>query len=148
MTRLTLTRHVAAPRAEVFAVFTDLAGCMARIASIRKIEFLTPGPFGAGTRWRETRMMYGKERAEILEVTAFDPPSGYTVACASCGAVYTTVFRFEEAGAATRVTMEFVSRPVTFMARLLAVMMTPMMGSMRKALESDLDALKHAAEER
>ncbi|MDK2973525.1 MAG: hypothetical protein PWP23_3280 [Candidatus Sumerlaeota bacterium] len=148
MARLTLTRSVAAPREEVFAVFTDLEGCTERIDSISKVELLTPGPFGAGTRWRETRVMYGKERAEILEVTEYDPPAGYTVACASCGSLYTTVFRFEEDGAATRVTMEFVSRPMTFMARVLSVMMAPMMGAMRKALESDLDALKHAAEKR
>lgn len=148
MARLTLTRHVAAPREQVFAVFTDLEGSAARIDSIRKVERLTPGPFGAGTRWSETRVMFGKERTEILEVTAFDAPTGYTVACVSCGAVYTTVFRFEEDGAATRVTMEYVARPMTFMARVLAVMMTPMMGAMRKALEGDLDALKHAAEKR
>ena len=39
-----------------------------------RLEKLTEAPYGVGTKWRETRKMFGREASELFEVTEFDPP--------------------------------------------------------------------------
>ena len=62
------------PIDRVFSIATDLQNAPERIGGITKLEVLTDGPFGLGTRWRETRVMFGREATEVMWVTAFDPP--------------------------------------------------------------------------
>ncbi len=148
MPSLTIERTVNAPAAHVFARYTDLPNAAAMIPAIKKLDILTPGPVGKGTRFRETRVMFGKEATETMEITAFDPPRAYTIEGDSCGSHYSTTFTFAPAGggAATRMTMHFVCRAQTLTAKLLAPLSLLMMGFMRKALEGDVDAMKAAAE--
>ena len=56
-------RHVAAPVERVWALATDLEGSPRVVRGIEAVEVLTPGPFGVGTRWRETRRMFGRSAA-------------------------------------------------------------------------------------
>ena len=44
------------------------------IPDITALEMLSEGPFGEGTRWRETRVMFKKEAVEEMWVTGFPPP--------------------------------------------------------------------------
>lgn len=98
---------------------------------------------GPGTRWRETRVMMGKEATEAMEITAFDPPHGYTAEAESCGSHYWTRFSFAPDGAGTRVEMTFEGKPLTWSARIMNVLMgwlvTPMV---RKCLTQDLADVK------
>lgn len=48
----------------VFEAISDLEHAAERIGAIKEIEMLTDGPVGKGTRWRETRLMFGKECTE------------------------------------------------------------------------------------
>ena len=147
MPSLTIERTVNAPAAQAFRHFSDLANAPATMPAIKKLEILTPGPVGKGTRFRETRIMFGKEATETMEITAFDPPRSYTVEGDSCGSHYSTTFTFAPAGsAATRVGMHFTCRAQTLGAKLMAPVSFLMMGVMRKALEGDMDAMKAAAE--
>jgi hypothetical protein len=43
------------------------------------MEQITPGPIGVGTRYRETRLMNGKEAQAELEIARFEPPSDYAM---------------------------------------------------------------------
>ncbi|MFN0011712.1 MAG: SRPBCC family protein [Phycisphaerales bacterium] len=147
MPSLTIQRTVNAPAQRAFAHFSDLANVPAMIPAIKKLEILTPGPVGKGTRFRETRIMFGKEATETMEITAFEPPRSYTVEGHSCGSLYATTFSFEPAGsAATLVTMHFSCHAQTLTAKLMIPLSFLLMGVMRKALESDMDAMKAAAE--
>jgi hypothetical protein len=65
-------------------VFTDLDGAAERVDGIQKLEKLTDGPVGLGTRFRETRRMFRKEAAEEMEFTAFEPGRSYGVCCDAC----------------------------------------------------------------
>ena len=85
-----LTEHVAAPPAEVFAVFADFEGAPQRTSGIDKLEVLTEGPIGPGTRFRETRTMFGRQTTEELEIVAFDEGRSYSVRCESCGCEFRT----------------------------------------------------------
>src|SRR5690606_37390928 len=85
MPKIEVSRSVNAPPATVFEMLTDLEGAPRRIPAIQKIEMLTPGPVGVGTRFRETRVMFGREASETMEFVAFEPGRSYTVTAFSCG---------------------------------------------------------------
>jgi hypothetical protein len=147
-----MTKRINAPVDVVFDVASDLEHAARRIRGIEKIELLTPGPVGVGTRWRETRRMMGREATETLEITAFDPPRSYTAGCHSCGATMETTFRFTEIGrgsgpAATELTLDIRCEARSLFAKLMSPLTRLMFEKvMRGCMESDLDDLARAAE--
>ena len=149
MSSFQMTKHVAAPVDVVFDIASDLAHATEHVRGIEKIELLTSGPIGVGTKWRETRRMMAREATETLEITAFDRPRTYTVGCDSCGCYFQTVFQFEPHAGGTAVTLEVTTKAQTFMAKLMSPIGNLMMGKvMRKCIEDDLDDVKRVAESR
>jgi hypothetical protein len=146
MPSFTLSKLIAAPPAAVFDLFADIPHAAGRIKAIKMIDMLTPGPVGVGTRFKETRVMFGKDCTEEMQVTAFDPGRGYEVTCQSCGAEYRTVFRFTPEGSGTRVDAEFRTRALSLMAKLMVPLGWLMVGMMKKCVDQDLEDLKKVAE--
>lgn len=146
MGRMTVSTHIAAPQQEVFALLADLEGAADRIEAIQKIELLTDGPVGKGTRWRETRRVFKREATEELEISAFDPPNGYDVTCESCGCTFTTRIRCTPEGGGATVTMSMQSKANTFVAKLMRPLGFLMAGAMKKCVAKDLEELKRHAE--
>ena len=142
MASLTCRRRIAAPISRVFAVFTDFAGAADRISGIQSIEVLTDGPVGSGTRFRETRVMFGKEATEEMEITAFEPDTAYTVEADSQGCRFVTTFDFESVDGGTDVTMVFTGHAQSFFAKLMTPLTWLLAGTTRKLIEADLDDLK------
>jgi hypothetical protein len=144
-----MTKYVAAPVEVVFDVASDLANAAEHVRGIEKIELLTPGPIGVGTKWRETRKMMGREATETLEITAFDRPRSYSVGCTSCGCYFESTFRFVPAAAGTKVTLDVNTRALTLFAKLMSPLGNLMMGkTFRKCLNDDLEDVKRVAESR
>jgi len=135
--------RVDAPAEAVFAKASDIEGSPAQQPKIKRIEMLTPGPVGIGTRWNETRAMGKKEATVTLEITEFDPPRSYTVECDSAGTHYTTTISAEPAGDSSTLRATVHAKPSGFFAGLLAKMV---MGMMRKEIHEDLLCIKRAAE--
>ena len=78
--RIEASRVVNAPPEAVWAIVTDLAETANVIEAIESIEVLQgPDPLAVGTRWRESRTMFGKTASEEMEVTELDPGRSYTV---------------------------------------------------------------------
>lgn len=150
MTRLVVTETIAAPPDQVFALATDLAGAADRVDGIESIELLTEGPFGVGTRWRETRQMFGKPATEEMEVAALEPGRSYTTEAASHGCRYVSGFTCKSDGEGTQASLFFEGHPTTLSARVLMIVMAPlnwlMMRQVRKLLAEDLADLRRAAE--
>ncbi len=63
---------IARPAADAWAVLTDLDQASSLMPDVVRIERLTDGPFGEGTRWNETRRMGKREGSSEIRVTAFD----------------------------------------------------------------------------
>lgn len=143
---LSITRHARAPIELVFRRATDLRNAPQVIPAIRSLEVLTDGPVRAGTRFRETRVVFGREHTEEMEVTAFDAPHAYTVGCESCGCRYESNLSFREKDGGTEIEMTFRAIPRTFLARLMGRLMRPMMKKMVAECAKDLDAIAAAAE--
>jgi carbon monoxide dehydrogenase subunit G len=79
MATFEMTEWVARPPIEVFQFVTDPANSPKVISSVIRTETLTDGLVGVGTRYRETRLMNGKEQQTELEVAAFENGSRYSV---------------------------------------------------------------------
>lgn len=147
MNTVSVRRTVNASPERTFAVFSNVAAAEHYLSAVTRVEVLSDGPTGAGTRWRETRVMMGREATEEMWIETFDPPRAYSVAAESAGTRYLTTFTFAPDGSGTEVEMAFTGTPVTLLARVLGAIMAPMMmGAMRKALAQDMDDLKAVAE--
>jgi hypothetical protein len=146
MASFTLTKQVAAAPATVFAVFSDLEHAAGRVTAISKLDLVTPGPVAVGTRFRETRKMFGKDWTEEMEITALDPGRSYEVTARSCGAEFRTLFQFAPEGSGTRVEVHLTPRALSLFAKLMKPLSWLMMGTMKKCVDQDLEDLKKAAE--
>lgn len=151
MKPLTVSQPIAAPPERVFALATDLAGAAERITGIDSVELLSgEGPFGVGTRWRETRTLMGREATEEMWVTAFEPGRSYTAEAESNGCHYVTTLTCASAGDGTLASIRFRGEPTSLGSRVMLTLMAPltwwMTKMVRRCLEEDLADLRAAAE--
>ena len=137
-----MSSFVAAPRDRVFAAYTDVDRWAETVEGITKVEKLTDGPVGNGTRFRETRVMFKKEHTEEMEIADFDPPNGYSVLGESCGSAFTSKFTFTEQDGGTRIDMTMTWKSLTFFAKLMSPLGALMSGPMKKAMAKDFADLK------
>ena len=129
-------------------VYTELDKAAERIPDIVSLEVLSEGPFGEGTRWRETRSMFRKEATEEMWVTGFDPPKSYNVDAESHGMHYSTHFSFTPDGDGTRVSWTFSGTAQKLGAKMMAPIFNVLMKStMKKCMLRDLEALRDQGEE-
>jgi uncharacterized membrane protein len=142
-----VTRHFAGPVEAVFDLCADLEHAAANVTAIARVEMLTDGPVGVGTRWRETRVMLGREATEELEVTAVDPGRSYRVEAGSRGMRYVSDLTFADAGAeGTRVRMTFDGTPTTLAARLLTPLALLMKRPTQRMLAQDVEDMRRSLE--
>lgn len=96
-----VSRHVEAPADVVWEVLTDLEGMARHLPDIIALERLSddgPGTYQPGTRWRETRRMFGHEATEEMEVASADPPRRTDIVAEAGGVHYDTGFELTPAG--------------------------------------------------
>lgn len=146
VTVLSIERLAKAPRERVFAVASDLANAPNVIPAITKLEILTSGPVGEGTRFRETRRMFGSAATEEMTISRFDPPNGYTVVADSHGSKYESTFSFDEVPEGTRIRLRFEGRPYTVAAKILSFLFRGMTKKMGEMIAKDLEAIAKASE--
>ncbi len=152
--KTTLTQHVNAPADKVWAVISDIPGAAATLSSIDSIQMLTDGPYGDGTRWKETRTMMGRAETVEMWVSQSEPPSenrggSTTVKALQGGADYTTRFVLAERDGGTDLTLTFgaeVLKPSRLSKVMMAVLGPIGMRITRKALARDLAEIAAKAE--
>jgi carbon monoxide dehydrogenase subunit G len=148
MARLTAGKHIDAPADVVFDLMTDLDQADSRISSIVHIEKLTDGPVGVGTRFRETRLMLGKEDTEEMVFTAFNPGKSFTIECDSCGTHHAVHHDLAAVDGGTQITVTFEMKPMSIMAKIMSPMGKLMTKSLLDAFDKDLEEIKALAEGR
>ncbi len=137
-----VSKQIAAPIDVVFDVFSDITQIEDRIDGISKVEILSDVSSGVGTRWRETRVMFGREATEEMEISALTLNQSYEVVASSHGMDYHSIYTFKEQGDGTLVEMIFSGKPVSLAAKLMTPLGILMKGATRKAFEADMDNLK------
>lgn len=142
--RFELSETIAAPPERVFAVMTDIPAAAQWMPGFVRIERLTGGEFGPGTRFRETRRMYGHEATEEFEVAAMEPPRALEFVVdgtkgSSKRGLYRFRYRLEPDGAGTRVVL---AGELTGLNWLMGLFGKLMAGTFRKACAKDLAGMK------
>lgn len=137
------TQHIDAPVEDVFDTVAHIENFQEVIPHIVDVELLSETTRGVGTRFRETRLMRGREATTELEVTEYVPNERVRLVSDAGGTIWDSVFTTAADGDGTRLDLVMESSPYRMGARLSL----PLIGSMlRKALEADLDAVKEHLE--
>ena len=137
------TRHIAAPLSLVFKTISDVRNFSKAVPNITNIEFLTERQEGPGTRFRETRIMNGREATVELEVTELVENEHVRIVSDAGGTRWDTVFRVTPQGG--NVELEMVMNANEY--KLLAKLFNPLIrGMVVKGVESDMDAVKEYCE--
>jgi hypothetical protein len=136
------TLQSSARPARMWAVASDFANAAGRIQAITKVEIVTPGAVGVGTRFREWR---GRHSVD-MEVVAWSPPRSYSLRGHAVGTEFTSEVRCVPDGTGTRLEMEIHVRPETFGAKLLSPLVSLMSKMMVKTCAKDLADIAAVAE--
>lgn len=121
---------------------SDFANAPDRVRVITKVEMLTEGPTGVGTRFREWR---GRQSVE-LEVVAWSPPNSYTLRGLVPGIEVTSTVRCIPDAGGTRLEMESQVRPRSLPARLLTPLIFLLSKLMVRSCAKDLRDIAATAE--
>lgn len=146
MPTIQCSASVRAEPSAVFEVLTDLERAAGRIRAIQRIERLDSGPLRVGSRFRETRVMFGKEATELFEVVELEPGRSYATSCESCGVHFGMRFEFHAQPGGTRVDMRVDTTARTFFAKLMSPLSKLMLKSCVKGFEADIADLRKACE--
>jgi carbon monoxide dehydrogenase subunit G len=149
MSELSVSREVSVSPEALWELITDLDRSPNVISAVTAVDRLDDGAsFGVGTKWKETRVIFGKEATEVLEVTAVDPGRSYTVEAESLGAQYRSVISIDPApGGASVITITFGAESTGTVSKVLAGTIGKLFeGGTRKALVKDLDDIAVVAE--
>ena len=147
MATVTVTNQIAAPVHRVFQFFTDIGSGTPHVSGIKRIELLTPGPFGLGTRWRETREVLGVTDSAEMEVTSFERDKTYTITHHKAGVRIDTLFWFEPVGDQTKVNVEFEIDSAGLPPGFLAPLNWAIAGKVRDVIGHDLADFKASLEQ-
>lgn len=143
MSQIIIHKTIKAPVELVFRTISDIRNFSKAVPDIVDVEFISGSTYGVGTRFRETRMMYGKEATEELKVTELVENDRIRIVADSHGIVWDSLFTVKEVGGETELTLVMAMTPHKLMARIMTLFMK---GSMEKALSKDMDAVKSYCE--
>jgi len=138
--------QIASPKSDVFNTFSNLNDLADSVQAITKIELLTTGEIGVGTKFKESRVMFGKESDEVMEITHFSPHSHFREEAHSNGVHYISDWNFEESDNQTTVTVTFRAQAQILVAKLMGLLLFLMASSMKKAFVTDMNDLKRILE--
>jgi carbon monoxide dehydrogenase subunit G len=132
------------PKESVWNAITDIENCQSMISSIIKINVLHKPSAGLiGLKWEETREMFGKEAMETMWITDSVVNEYYCTRAESHGSVYITRLSLKDSGDTTLLTMSFNAIAQTGIAKILSLLMGPLIRkSIKKALIKDLQDIK------
>lgn len=136
---ITARRTIDAPIGKVFDTVAHIKNFSEAIPHITRVEFLTDHHRGVGARFRETRVMRGREATTDLEVTEYIENHTVRLVSDSGGTTWDTVFRVRDVGGSTELLIPMTVEPHTLMAKLVTPLVKGMVG---KAVEADMDAIK------
>jgi carbon monoxide dehydrogenase subunit G len=146
--QIEVSRAIEAPADVVWQIITDLPNRPHVIQAIKSVDILDGGDeLAVGTRWRETRTMFGREASEEMTVSAVDPGRSYSTTAHSNGNDYLTTLTVVPSGAGCTLTMRFGATSTSTVSRLMSATIGRLfVGATRKAVAGDLEDIAAAAE--
>lgn len=144
--QFSVEKHINSDPATVFTRATDVAAWPDSIPAVIKTEVLTEGPVGEGTRFRETRKMFGKEASEEMTFSAFEPSSRYCLRCENHGARYEFEHLVTPDGDGTKLEMRGTIEATNPVSKVMMTLFAPMRKQFVNQCTADLDHLKASIE--
>lgn len=141
--------EIAKSKEQVWQAISDIDHCMDMISGILAIEILHRPKSGLlGLKWKETRMMFGKEASETMWITDVVENQYYCTRAESHGSIYITRMAVRDNGDHQSVlSMSFNGQGQSMMMKIMSALMSPFMkGSMKKMLLDDLNQIKSFVE--
>ena len=132
------------PPEVVWKAIIDFKNCSNYIESIVNLEIIDePNNTLIGFKWKETRVMFGKEATETMWITDYVENEYYQTRAESHGYVYTSILCIERVQENTKLTMSFSAEAQTLFVKIFSSCMGFIIkGSMKKALIKDLNDIK------
>ena len=143
MTRTQVSRIVNAPIGVVFNTVADINQFSKAIPHIVKVEILSDVRSGVGTKFRETRLMKGREAATDLEVTEFAQNEHVRLVADSHGTIWDSVFAVKSIAGGTELTLTMDAKSDKLIPKIMNRLIY---GMVKKALERDMDSVKEYCE--
>lgn len=143
MSTISLTTTIEAPLEKVFHTVADVRNFSKAVPDIVDVEMLSEVTSGEGTRFRERRVINGREAATELEVTDYVENERIRLVADSHGTVWDSVFSVSESNGHTELTLVMEAKPYKLLSRLMNLFMK---GAMTKALRKDMEAVKRYCE--
>lgn len=137
-------RQIRSTVSRVFDTISKIDEFSKAIPGIDKIEILSGGPNGVGTRFRETRTIDGRQASSILEVSELVANDRIRLDSEMMNTRWSTLFTVVQSeGGNVNLSMQTRAIPHGVIAKLMLPMMLAMV---RKCLDADLDAVKRHSE--
>ena len=144
---VSVTETINAPIATVWSVITDIDGAESIVSSITDLTVLERPDSGLlGLKWKESRVMFGKEATETMWITATEDGHWYETTAHNHGMIYHSRMSLAQQGNQTELTMSFDCIPQTLTARLFSLVSFLFNGTVKKAFSADLKDIKQACE--
>lgn len=143
MSRTTVRRTIDAPADFVFRTVAEIENYSKAIPHIVDVEFLSDVKSGVGSRFRETRLMMGREASTVLEVTEYVENERVRLVSDEGGTVWDSIFTVRPVDGRTELTLVMDAAPYTFKSRILVPIMKLVI---RMGLVKDMDAVKEYCE--
>ena len=148
MSTINVSHEIAADPSKVWSIAVAMDDWVDVIEACELVERLDDGSgFGLGTKWRETRKMFGKSATEEMEVVEFVEGSHYATFAESHGSKYHSEIRVTPTDKGCTLSMGFRGEAQSTMAKVMdATLGRLFLGAARKALKKDLADIGAAAE--
>lgn len=147
--RITVKISIKASQQEVFALFSDFKNIQNNISSISDFTILSnKSPNEIGFRWKETRIVFGKEATEEMWLSAIVPPNSYVIEAKSHGMHYKSEYNFTSNNDnSTTVNLTFTGTPLTLSTKLFSPLLSIIFkNATKKAFLLDMTQLKNKLE--
>lgn len=132
-------RTIQAPIDDVFKAIATVDEFAKAVPQITSVEFVSEKKYGVGTRFKETRIIAGKEATTELEVTELIDNEKIRIVSDTNGTVWDSVFTVNQHDQDTVLTLEMDANAYKLIPRLINPIIK---GMVKKALQDDMDAIK------
>ena len=105
MAGFAVSEWIARPPQQVFEFLSDAHNAPQIVPAVKTSAKLTEGPPRVGTRYRETRLINGREEQAELEVTEYTPPAVYAMQNVTSGITTTYRYQLRPEQAGTRINL-------------------------------------------
>jgi hypothetical protein len=134
-------------RSAVWAATTDIEHFAQLLSGVEKIVIVERPTSGlVGLKWKETRMLFGKEATVEKWITEAKENEFYTTRAEDSGFVFITTNRISGSDGSVVLTGIHETRPQGFAAKLKSLPMVFFKGIIKKAILKDLNDIKAAVE--